>query len=428
MNDLTIPEGFTIIERIPGHIIKGAPGAGKEANWSYKVKDKNEDECILLYCSPGIFTIVDVDKLKELQNYTWFVMKTGYPAAHMKYNEKKTVITLHAFIMNHIGNGNTKGSLSVDHINQNKLDNRIKNLRLATQSEQVSNRGKIARKSNARELPNGFIQKDLPKYIVYYNEKIYLRSKNPTDCRREFFRVESHPLQILKENNPELYSDDIKIAWASSKSNKITPENKLEEAKKYLEILNNLYKDEKNKKINITNNSEINNNNSEENKCKAILEQGINKGKLCNRQTEGQKFCGKHKKQELKEINSNKKKCSTHRCSNYLEINLTEIYCDECIKKKDEKKKEISNICKALIQQGNDKGKQCNREAINGPYCGKHERQIYYDDEKEKGIKYCDISRGCFRILDNDKKRCEGCLSRDREYDKKRYLQKKISE
>jgi hypothetical protein len=131
MTEPRIPEGILVIERISGHVIKRAPGAGKEANWGYKVKDQSGNEFALLYCNPGAYTIVDLNKLDELKNYTWYIMKTGYPGTHITLGDKQTVITLHSILMKHIGHG--KGQVSVDHINQNKLDNRMSNLRLATQ-------------------------------------------------------------------------------------------------------------------------------------------------------------------------------------------------------------------------------------------------------------------------------------------------------
>jgi len=81
----------------------------------------------------------------------------------------------------------------------------------------------------------------LPKFIVYYKEKIYPITETNKDKRREFFRVEKHPLQNLKQMEPTSYSEEIKVNWATSKADGKTNFEKLDEAKQYLNKLNGLY-------------------------------------------------------------------------------------------------------------------------------------------------------------------------------------------
>lgn len=157
--------------------------------------------------------------------------------------------------------------------------------------------------------------------------------------------------------------------------------------------------------------------------CKAILEQGANKGKQCERPPLDNGYCGKHQKQAEIEKNIGNKKCPAKRCTNFLLPESQEKYCQKCLEKKDKEKKTIIS-CKMT---------DCTFKAQENGYCGKHQRQIYYNEEKEKGIKYCDIARGCFTVLENGKSSCDECLNKKSTSEKKLFhkrseLNKKMME
>jgi hypothetical protein len=48
-------------------------------------------------------------------------------------------------------------------------------------------------------------------------------------------------------------------------------------------------------------------------------------------------------------------------------------------------------------------------------FCGQHLRDKYRLEEVEKGIKYCDISRGCFTLLTGEYTSCEACREKERQ-------------
>ena len=75
--------------------------------------------------------------------------------------------------------------------------------------------------------------------------------------------------------------------------------------------------------------------------------------------------------------------------------------------------------CQALIQQGDKKGQQCNRPAEE-TYCSKHKRQAIQDKAEKEQIRYCDISRGCYTVLEDHQITCTHCLHKARITDRKR--------
>jgi hypothetical protein len=154
-------------------------------------------------------SIIDYEDGEKVKKYSWHIASENYVASTVYIDKIKKELYLHNFIMNRLtfeGKGQIE---TVDHINRNPLDNRKKNLRFLSQSEQNLNQ-----KTKERKIifPEDFPIKanDIPKHIWYVKAN---------GGHGDRFAIE------FKTEN---------LIWKGTSSKKVKIEDKLFEAKEKL--------------------------------------------------------------------------------------------------------------------------------------------------------------------------------------------------
>lgn len=232
-NNFMEPQNCDIIEEGTPVLIKEGSCAGEYRNMYWKIKDNEDNTYYLMHIKDDLYTKIskrDINKVltfnannKNKDNYrpTWRLFQNGYVCCTINNGTKPKVYYLHQLIMDVHDEDLTNLEKTVDHINQDKLDNRRQNLRLVNMSVQNANRAKPERRVDACDLPDGIEQKDLPKYVVYRKEFLD-EEKNKF---REYFYICNHP-KLLPEKR-----------WDTTKSNEISIKEKLKLAKLKLQEL-----------------------------------------------------------------------------------------------------------------------------------------------------------------------------------------------
>jgi hypothetical protein len=221
---------YEVIEYIEGHYSYIGHDANIMKNPIWRVKEKETGkEYLLMYCEKD--TIVKLcDKSYQLIKDYEKNENTGKPITFYKHANGYILCTsqllyIHQIITGCHGNGQGTKNISVDHMDQDPLNNTFENLRIATREIQEQNSKGIkegtkrARKTSAKDLPEGIEQDMLKKYVVYYHEWL---DKEHTKSR-EFFKVEKHP----KLDKP----------WIGTKSGKVSIMEKLNQSNKIVDDL-----------------------------------------------------------------------------------------------------------------------------------------------------------------------------------------------
>jgi len=231
-----IAESYEVIEYTNGHYLTMGQDANVMKNPIWRVKE-NDKEYLLMYCEKNTICKLCPESYQKILEYeinnnnnkklTWYKASNGYIQSH---NFEQKCFYVHQIIAECYGNGKGTKNVSVDHIDQNPLNNSLENLRVATRKEQEQNSKGIKpgtkreRKTSAKDLPDGITQDMLKKYVVYYQE--WLDAEHTK--QREFFKVEKHH----KLDKP----------WTTTKSNKVSILEKLAQANKVVDDLeNNVY-------------------------------------------------------------------------------------------------------------------------------------------------------------------------------------------
>jgi hypothetical protein len=205
-----------------------------EINKIIKQNQLHYYELKLLHNNTCKISLESLDKIKYIINEdynldfipNWFLHNNGYIVCSIPTNQItkcKHTIYMHRYLMNQF---EYDGKLSVDHINRDKTDNRLSNLRIATQSEQNHNR---TLKERNYIKPDGFdVEFQLPEYIEYQAESKIKTTKDDKEIESTLpahFRIHSKYIGFDKH---------------STKSNKLTIKERLSNAlsKRYNLIIN----------------------------------------------------------------------------------------------------------------------------------------------------------------------------------------------
>jgi len=141
----------------------------------------------------GVVTFVDEEDLLELSNYRWQLTEKGRGKRYVMTHKDGKVILMHRHIKR------ARDNEEVDHINSNGLDNRKRNLRFVTRSQNMQNAKK---RKNCSSRYKGV---DWDKRKKKWRARIWVELRKDTHIG--YFTSEIDAAKAYDEKAREFYRD-----------------------------------------------------------------------------------------------------------------------------------------------------------------------------------------------------------------------------
>lgn len=157
---------FEVLSKTEIQKVKGKD----EYKYKYLLKKNDNNYYALKWNSLENPIIYDYEYDTVLSESNWYIMSIGYANNHEEYMHR-LIAKLANFAVN---------DYTIDHINEYKLDNRVKNLRIATQSQQNENRVSRCDKVDPCEELKKIGVDEFPRYVRWdRTEKKFVIDKHP---------------------------------------------------------------------------------------------------------------------------------------------------------------------------------------------------------------------------------------------------------
>jgi hypothetical protein len=120
---------------------------------------------------PGTFIMLDEEVAEKIGHWGWCLRFNGYVYAHLpKSGYKGKAVRLSRAVIWAVTGEWPKKGMDVDHINHDKLDNRMENLRVVTRS--INNRNLLKREGAASQFQGVYWNKTNKKWVAQAGVRI----------------------------------------------------------------------------------------------------------------------------------------------------------------------------------------------------------------------------------------------------------------